>query len=72
MTCLYPPPPNAQKKDILYCNIPKGLPQLINGRLRKICERWDIRMIPALQWSSNKQSKVEVEWPDTLKLPGSI
>ena len=52
------PPFDANNKDFTYCNIPKGLPQLINGGPR-LCERWDLGMIPAVQWSSNKKSKVK-------------
>ena len=61
MTCLYfLPPRDAKKKDLVYCNIRKGLPHLTNSKLGGLCEQWDLGMIPAWQWSSNKQCMVEL------------
>ena len=42
-------PLDATKKYLTYCNIPKGVPQLIDNRLRRLCERCDLGMIPAVQ-----------------------
>ena len=65
-------PPDSKKKNLTYCNIWKGLPESVTGRLPRLCERWNLGMIPAVQWSSNKPSTVEVVWPTTLQLPGPI
>ena len=41
-------PPCGRNKDLTYCNIPKGLPWLINDIFRRLCERLHLGMILAV------------------------
>ena len=60
-------------KDLQHVNVPKGLPQLVDRRFTRLMARFDVGVIPALVWSSQKSSIVQDRWdPAKMDFPCAL